>query len=62
MPSLHPSDAAPLGPDTSPAVVEIALLLPANRAEALIALSRRRHESIAQILRQWIDRGLATEE
>ena len=41
-------------------VVEIGLFLPAHRAEALIALSRRRRESVAQILRGLIDQAIAT--
>lgn len=42
-------------------VVELALLLPASRAEALLDLSRRRRESVAQTLRALIDRALASE-
>ena len=41
-------------------VVEIGLFLPAHRAEALIALSRRRRQSVAQILRGLIDQAIAT--
>ncbi len=41
------------------AVVEIPLLLPAARVEALLSLARQRHESVGQILRGWIDRELA---
>ena len=40
-------------------VVEITWLLPANRAEALLALARRRRQTVAQILRQLINRALA---
>jgi hypothetical protein len=40
-------------------VVEIGLLLPSNRAAALLRLARDRHESVGQILRQLIDRELA---
>ena len=40
-------------------VVEIALLLPANRAEALLALARRRRQTVGQILRHLIDQELA---
>lgn len=43
-------------------VVEIALLLPGDRAEALIELSRRRQKSVGQILRGLIDRELAEAE
>jgi hypothetical protein len=35
------------------------LLLPSNRAAALLRLARDRHESVGQILRQLIDRELA---
>ncbi len=41
-------------------VVEIGLFLPAHRAEALIALSRQRRQSVAQILRGLIDQAIAT--
>ncbi len=40
-------------------VVEIGLLLPAHRAEALIALSRQRHQSVGQILRSLIDQAIS---
>lgn len=43
-------------------VVEIGLLLSANRANALLELSKRRRESIAQILRGLIDRALSDDE
>ncbi|WP_422926866.1 hypothetical protein [Singulisphaera sp. PoT] len=43
-------------------VVEIGLLLPANRAKALVELSKRRQESVAQILRGLIDRALVDAE
>jgi hypothetical protein len=43
-------------------VVEINLLLPANRAEALLALSRQRRQSVGQILRQLIDRALTPDD
>ncbi|HWE35526.1 MAG TPA: hypothetical protein VG406_03060 [Isosphaeraceae bacterium] len=42
-------------------MVELALLLPASRAEALLDLSRQRRESVAQTLRALIDRALAAE-
>jgi hypothetical protein len=47
---------------SAPAVVEIALLLPANRVEALVDLSRRRQQSVGQILRGLIDRALLDDE
>lgn len=40
-------------------VVEIGLLLPASRAEALLALSRQRHQSVGQILRGLIDQAIS---
>ncbi|AGA25789.1 hypothetical protein [Singulisphaera acidiphila] len=43
-------------------VVEIGLLLPADRADALVELSKRRHQSVAQILRGLIDRALTDDE
>ena len=46
-------------PFLSDDVVEIGLLLPANRAEALLDLSRRRHQSVGQILRGLIDQAVA---
>jgi hypothetical protein len=46
---------------TSPDVVEIGLLLPANWANSLIALSKLRHESVGQILRSIIGRALHEE-
>jgi len=42
-------------------VVEIGLLLPASRADALLELSKRRRQSVAQILRDLIERALAVE-
>ena len=42
-------------------VVEIGLLLPANRADALVELSRRRHQSVSQFLRGLIDHALTDE-
>ncbi len=42
-------------------VVELSLLLPKRRAEALLDMSIKRCESVAQILRQMIERALASE-
>ena len=55
---LESKPALNLGRAGDAAVVEIPLLLPAKRAEALVALSRTRRESVGQILRQMIDRAL----
>jgi hypothetical protein len=41
------------------AVVEIGLLLPVSRTEALLALAHRRRQSVGQLLRHLIDRALA---
>ena len=61
--TAYPSlDAVPITFDNHGEMVEIALLLPAKRAEALVALSRRRHETVGQILRALIDRALCAEE
>ena len=54
--------APTLGKGLRDDVVEVALLLPTNRAEALVAMSRRRHESVGQILRNLIDRALDTDD
>ena len=55
---------AAAGPGTADRgdVVEINLLLPARRIDALMALSRRRHESVGQVLRHLIDRALNAED
>jgi hypothetical protein len=45
-------------PQISDDVVEIGLLLPAHRAEALLALSRQRHQSVGQLLRGLIDQAI----
>lgn len=47
-------------PRISDEVVEIGLFLPARRAEALIDLSRRRRQSVGQILRGLIDQAIAS--
>jgi hypothetical protein len=62
MTTIHGSDVPAVFNDSIGEVVEIALLLPTNRAQALVALSRRRRQSVGQILRQLIDRALAGEE
>jgi hypothetical protein len=54
--------AGRIGTNAPDAVVEIPLLLPANRVEALVDLSRRRQQSVGQILRGLIDRALSDEE
>ncbi len=39
-------------------VVELGLLLPANRAEALVVLAHQRQQSVGQFLRTLIDHAL----
>lgn len=39
-------------------VVELPLLLPKKRAEELLRLSKRRNQSVAQILRNLVDQAL----
>ncbi|WP_435005982.1 hypothetical protein P12x_003689 [Tundrisphaera lichenicola] len=43
---------------SSDGVVEIGLLLPSNRADALMKLAKERQETVGQILRKLIDREL----
>lgn len=62
MATISGVDATFLGDRASSEVVEIALLLPAQRVEALVALSQKRRQSVGQILRRLIDRALAAEE
>lgn len=42
-------------------VVEINLLLPSSWADALLEMSKRRGQSVGQILRSLIDRALVDE-
>jgi hypothetical protein len=44
---------------TTTDVVEIGLLLPTSRVNALIELSKRKQQSVGQLLRNMIDRELA---
>jgi hypothetical protein len=62
MPPVSRIEARSLFKDGAGEVVEIPLLLPTARAEALVALSRKRQQSVGQILRQLIDRALMAEE
>jgi hypothetical protein len=50
------------GPSSLNDVVEIGLLLPADWAAALIELSKKRQETVGQILRSFIGRGLVAGE
>ena len=58
MSSLLGSPALKKGMHHPGDIVEIGLLLPANRADALVELSRRRHQSVSQFLRGLIDNAL----
>jgi hypothetical protein len=54
-PSISASQA---GKTPAADVVEIGLLLPQSRVHALIELSRKRDQSVGQLLRSLIDRAL----
>jgi hypothetical protein len=58
--SARAATASNLG-STAAEVVEVQLLLPAQWAQELMQLSRARGESVAQILRSMIGRGLQDE-
>jgi hypothetical protein len=59
MASFRGVSATKPGIPPSADVVEIGLLLPAQRANDLVELSKRRQQSVAQILRGLIDRALS---
>jgi hypothetical protein len=46
------------GKTVSPEVTEIGLLLPTHRVNALIELSKKKNQSVGQILRGLIDKAL----
>jgi hypothetical protein len=56
------SAVTPVQTDAHGEVVEIALLLPKKRADALVALSRKQRQSVGQILRGLIERALSDAE
>lgn len=58
MAPTHGTTAQTLGRPGPGEVVEIGLLLPTAWADALIEMSKRRRQSVGQILRGMIDRGL----
>jgi hypothetical protein len=58
MASFQSFSASKSGTTARGDVVEIGLLLPVNRAEALLELAKQRQQSVAQILRSLIDRAL----
>jgi hypothetical protein len=57
--SLPGAGLAKSASGTTDGVVEIGLLLPTNRAAALMRLAQDRRESVGQVLRELIDRELA---
>ena len=57
--SLMAQTMTELSDDGKNGVVEIGLLLPTNRAAALLHLARERHESVGQVLRKLIEKELA---
>jgi hypothetical protein len=61
MTSFQGSSASKIGTVPFGEVVEIGLLLPAGRAEALVQLSRQRRQTVAQLIRSLIDDALAGE-
>jgi hypothetical protein len=58
MAAPHSTSAVQIGSAPSADVTEIGLLLPTSRVHALIELSKRKHQSVGQILRGLIDRAL----
>lgn len=58
MPPFHGTSAKYLGSPSQGDVVEISLLLPTAWADALLEMSRRKRQSVGQIVRGMIDRGL----
>jgi len=50
------------GKSVPPDVVEIGLLLPADWAAALIRLSNERQQTVGQLLRTFIGRGLREQD
>ena len=59
MPPIDGPLAHGLGSARSADVVEIGLLLPASWADALVEMSKRRGQSVGQLLRGMIDRALS---
>jgi hypothetical protein len=55
-------DEARVFGDDVEGLVELPLLLPVRRAEALVALSRERHETVGQIIRSLIDQLLVNQQ
>ncbi|MGE3818818.1 MAG: hypothetical protein AB7I30_05240 [Isosphaeraceae bacterium] len=61
MPPYTDSPPNAFGSGPLPDVVEIGLLLPASWAVELVEMSKRRGQSVAQILRGMIDLEISTE-
>ena len=62
MAAFQSKSASQGGKSPGAEVVEIGLLLPTSRVNALIELSRKKQQSVAQLLRDLIDRALLAEE
>ena len=58
LPQIQGASAFSLGSPPTAGVVEIGLLLPADWADALLEMSKRKHQTIGQLVRGMIDRGL----
>ncbi len=58
MAPIDGTGARKFGMTASSDVVEIGLLLPSSWADALLEMSKRKRQSIGQLLRNMIDRGL----
>lgn len=59
MPSVESTPPPTWFKNAKAEVVEISLMLPVQRAEALVRLSRNRQTSVAQLLRDLIDDALS---
>ena len=57
--SMMSEQGSALQSTTAEDVVEIGILLPANRAADLIQIAKARQESVGHLLRKMIDRELA---
>jgi hypothetical protein len=55
-------DIRKVGRPLTNGVVEVSLVLPTERMDALLDLSRRREQSVGQLLRQLIDDALIEDD
>jgi hypothetical protein len=62
MAAFQSTSASQGGESPVPEVVEISLLLPRSRVNALIELSRKKQQSVGQLLRSLIDQAIRAEE